>query len=240
MSERSALVGGHRRRPGRRHGKWEVEPLQRPRRARVATVGARRPTTSTPTAAQWGSNQLVTCSTGSGVSTRPVTSTSSVAVGSLEGLVLLDLPDFDSRDVSNRAEAERVLALVDLFVWVTDPQKYADARCTMTMGGLGQPRRRDARGAQPGGSPHPHEVEECVADLKRLLVRDGCAGPPSSRSLHKRAPAWTRSASASPTRLPARLPRERGWRLMSAVRPSVWPVASPTVSPRSLRPTSTN
>ena len=28
----------------------------------------------------------------------------------------------------NRAEAERGLALVDLCVWVTDPQKYADAR----------------------------------------------------------------------------------------------------------------
>jgi hypothetical protein len=49
-------------------------------------------------------------------------------IGTLDGLVLLDLPDFDSRVLSHRAEAERVLALVDVFVWVTDPQKYADAR----------------------------------------------------------------------------------------------------------------
>ena len=47
---------------------------------------------------------------------------------SLDGLVLLDLPDFDSRQVEHRVEADRVLALVDVFVWVTDPQKYADAR----------------------------------------------------------------------------------------------------------------
>ena len=46
----------------------------------------------------------------------------------LDGLVLLDLPDFDSRQVEHRVEADRVLGLVDVFVWVTDPQKYADAR----------------------------------------------------------------------------------------------------------------
>ena len=143
--------------------------------ARVATVGARRPTTSTPTAAQWGSEPAGDLLDWLGVSTRHhVTSTSSVAVGSLEGLVLLDLPDFDSRDVSNRAEAERVLALVDLFVWVTDPQKYADARLhddyvaalashdAVMLVVLNQVDRLT-----------PHEVEECVADLKRLLVRDG-------------------------------------------------------------------
>ncbi|MBK9476339.1 MAG: hypothetical protein IPL94_08885 [Tetrasphaera sp.] len=42
--------------------------------------------------------------------------------GTLDGLVLLDLPDFDSRVSRHRAEAERILELVDLFVWVTDPQ----------------------------------------------------------------------------------------------------------------------
>ena len=45
----------------------------------------------------------------------------------LDGLVLLDLPDFDSRVREHRAEADRVLEMCDLFVWVTDPQKYADA-----------------------------------------------------------------------------------------------------------------
>ncbi len=54
--------------------------------------------------------------------------TGSASSGALDGLALLDLPDFDSRELAHRVEAERVLELVDVFVWVTDPQKYADAR----------------------------------------------------------------------------------------------------------------
>lgn len=44
-----------------------------------------------------------------------------------EGLVLLDLPDHDSVVVEHRARADRLLERADLLVWVTDPQKYADA-----------------------------------------------------------------------------------------------------------------
>src|SRR5665647_3013515 len=43
------------------------------------------------------------------------------------GLVILDLPDHDSVVTDHRLEAERLVALVDLMVWVVDPQKYADA-----------------------------------------------------------------------------------------------------------------
>ena len=43
------------------------------------------------------------------------------------GMVLLDLPDLDSVQPAHRALAERMTALVDVIVWVTDPQKYADA-----------------------------------------------------------------------------------------------------------------
>lgn len=42
-------------------------------------------------------------------------------------LVLLDLPDLDSVTRANREIAERMTGLVDVLVWVTDPQKYADA-----------------------------------------------------------------------------------------------------------------
>ena len=41
--------------------------------------------------------------------------------------MLLDLPDFDSVERSHRVEVDRLLELVDLLVWVVDPQKYADA-----------------------------------------------------------------------------------------------------------------
>ncbi len=43
------------------------------------------------------------------------------------GLVLLDLPDLDSVETANRAIAERMTGMVDVIVWVTDPQKYADS-----------------------------------------------------------------------------------------------------------------
>lgn len=142
----------------------------------VATVGARRPTTSTPTAATWGDEPVGTLLDWLGVSSRHHVSGAAArpAVGSLDGLVLLDLPDFDSREVANRVEAERVLGLVDLFVWVTDPQKYADARLhddyvaalashdAVTMVVLNQVDRLT-----------PAEAEQCKEDLRRLLERDG-------------------------------------------------------------------
>lgn len=46
---------------------------------------------------------------------------------SLAGLVLLDLPDFDSTAHEHKITVDRLVELVDLLVWVTDPQKYADA-----------------------------------------------------------------------------------------------------------------
>ena len=100
--------------------------------AEVATTGVRRPTTSTPTAGVWGPEPSAELLSWLGVGSRHFVDADDAAaqpeVGSLDGLVLLDLPDFDSRETANRAEAERVLALADVFVWVTDPQKYADAR----------------------------------------------------------------------------------------------------------------
>jgi len=151
--------------------------------ATVATVGARRPTTSTPTAATWGDEPVGELLDWLGVTSRHhVTSTAigsdgGQTVGSLDGLVLLDLPDFDSRETANRAEAERVLELVDLFVWVTDPQKYADARL-----------HDDYVAALSGHGAvmlvllnqvdrlTPQEVDQCVSDLNRLLERDGISG----------------------------------------------------------------
>ncbi len=45
----------------------------------------------------------------------------------LDGLVLLDLPDHDSIVTAHRDEVERLVQVVDVFCWVVDPQKYADA-----------------------------------------------------------------------------------------------------------------
>ncbi|WP_341856271.1 dynamin family protein [Brachybacterium sp. GPGPB12] len=43
------------------------------------------------------------------------------------GVVPLDLPDLDSVESAHRDIAERMTGMVDVIVWVTDPQKYADA-----------------------------------------------------------------------------------------------------------------
>jgi hypothetical protein len=92
----------------------------------------------------------------------------------LHGLVLLDLPDHDSTQVSHRLEVDRLVGLVDLLVWVVDPQKYADD--ALHHGYL-----RRLTGHQgvmllvlnqvdtlPAAA-----VEECRADLARLLADDG-------------------------------------------------------------------
>ena len=87
----------------------------------VSLVGRRRPTTATAAAAVWGdSNPALLDWLG-------VPRRHHAADSALDGLVLVDLPDFDSVEHSHRLEADRVIELVDLLVWVVDPQKYADA-----------------------------------------------------------------------------------------------------------------
>lgn len=138
--------------------------------ADIARVGQRRPTTSTPTAAVWGTEPAGALLDWLSVGTRHQVT----EPGDLDGLVLVDLPDFDSRESAHREEAQRILELVDVFVWVTDPQKYADAVLhddyvavlrdygAVTIVVLNQVDR-----LPPGGE------EQIAADLARLLERDG-------------------------------------------------------------------
>ncbi|VEI12469.1 GTPase [Trueperella bialowiezensis] len=42
-------------------------------------------------------------------------------------MVLVDLPDIDSTSFAHRDTARRLTSIVDVVVWVLDPQKYADA-----------------------------------------------------------------------------------------------------------------
>lgn len=96
-----------------------------------------------------------------------------------DGLVLLDLPDHDSVRTEHRLEAERLIALVDLMVWVVDPQKYADAviheRYLRGLGG-----HRDVMLIVLNQVDRLSETERaaCHRDLERLLADDGLAGVP--------------------------------------------------------------
>ncbi|HET8595062.1 MAG TPA: GTPase [Intrasporangium sp.] len=151
--------------------------------ADVARIGARRPTTSRPSAAIFGDADASPLLDWLQVDARHVVTGGGPPLknkgiaGSLDGLVLLDLPDFDSRELAHRREAERILELVDVFVWVTDPQKYADARLhddfvklqadheAVTLVVLNQTDRLDRE-----------DVSACVLDLQRLLTADGVPG----------------------------------------------------------------
>ena len=87
----------------------------------LSRTGVRRPTTAATTAA-----------VGAGADTGlldwlEVRSRHGLDGDAPDGLVLLDLPDFDSVEAAHRAEVDRLVRMVDLLVWVVDPQKYADA-----------------------------------------------------------------------------------------------------------------
>jgi hypothetical protein len=93
--------------------------------------------------------------------------------------VLLDLPDHDSVKLEHRLGVDRLVQLVDVLVWVLDPEKYADAavhdRYLVPLAGhagvllvvLNQVDRLD-----------PEATRACLADLRALLDREGLADTP--------------------------------------------------------------
>ena len=146
-------------------------------RLQLSQVGVRRPTTSAATAVVWGADSAGPLLDWLEVPRRHA-ATDQPAYAA-DGLVLLDLPDFDSVRVEHRLEVDRLVELVDLLVWVVDPQKYADAalhdRYLRPLAGHGDVtlvvlNQSDLR--------RPAEVEECLADLRRLLADDGLPGVP--------------------------------------------------------------
>lgn len=94
--------------------------------AEVSTPGVRRPTTSAAHAAIWGEGNAALLDW-LRVGHRHHLEESMDGTGDgWRGLILIDLPDFDSVAEANRGEVDRLVELVDMLIWVTDPQKYAD------------------------------------------------------------------------------------------------------------------
>ena len=151
----------------------------------VAATGVRRPTTSWTMACTWGSDAAPELLDWLGVPKRhqvrresmldlPPGAGAGRSPASLDGLVLLDLPDHDSTEVAHHVEVDRLVKLADLLVWVVDPQKYADAalheRYLRPL--------RTHRDIMLVVLNHIDEVAESrrpamVADLERLLAEDG-------------------------------------------------------------------
>ncbi len=150
----------------------------------LAAVGVRRPTTSWATACVWGDADADELLEWLGIPPRHRTVRDSMLdTGredrALDGVVLLDLPDHDSTEVSHHLEVDRLVELADLLVWVLDPQKYADAavhdRYLAPMAG-----HRDVMVVVLN---HVDTVPEgrrdaMLADVRRLLDADGLEGVP--------------------------------------------------------------
>jgi GTP-binding protein EngB required for normal cell division len=150
----------------------------------LAAVGVRRPTTSWVLACSWGPEGAGELLDWLGIPPRHQINRvgqldESSADRDLRGLVLLDLPDHDSTEVSHHLEVERLVQLADVLVWVLDPQKYADAAV-------------HDRFLRPLSSHsevilvvlnHVDElaadrVDACLSDVRRLLELDGLGKVP--------------------------------------------------------------
>ncbi|MCU1515779.1 MAG: transporter [Pseudarthrobacter sp.] len=144
--------------------------------AEIATAAVRRPTTSEPLAGVWGVNGSEPLLDWLQVRSRHHAAPVDGFAGEDTGLILLDLPDFDSTRAANRAIVQRMVGLVDVLVWVLDPQKYADAAVhndflaplaahgAVTLVVLNQTDRLPER-----------DVAPVLESLQGILARDGLA-----------------------------------------------------------------
>src|SRR5690625_3976848 len=95
-----------------------------------ARVGVKRPTTSEPLACVWGEGADRLLDHLEIASHNRFQRESELDVGTedeLRGLVLIDVPDHDSVAAEHREIVDQIVPLVDVLIWVLDPQKYADA-----------------------------------------------------------------------------------------------------------------
>ncbi len=150
----------------------------------LAAVGVKRPTTSWALACSWGPEGAGELLDWLGIPKRHQISRMGMLdetseERALRGLVLLDLPDHDSTEVSHHLEVERLVSLADVLVWVMDPQKYADAaihdrflRPLSTHADVMMVVLNHVDEIPPGGA------QACMADLGRLLALDGLSGVP--------------------------------------------------------------
>ena len=144
----------------------------------LSRVGVRRPTTAYALACAWGAEGVAPLLDWLGIPRVHQLSRETVldktAATDLNGLVLLDMPDHDSTEVEHRLEVDRLVELVDVLIWVMDPQKYADAavhdgylRPLATHAGITLVVFNQIDRLSPSAA------QQCIADLKRLLADDG-------------------------------------------------------------------
>jgi GTP-binding protein EngB required for normal cell division len=145
----------------------------------LAGVGIKRPTTSWALACAWGPTGASELLNWLEIPARHQVNRmgmldETAADRDLQGLVLLDLPDHDSTEVSHHLEVERLVKLADVLLWVLDPQKYADAaihdRFLRPLHAYSDVMMVALNHIDeiPQG-----EIERCLTDVRRLLAADG-------------------------------------------------------------------
>ena len=150
----------------------------------LSAVGVRRPTTSWATACVWGKEGAEELLEWLGIPPRHQVTRDSMLShadedAAMRGVVLLDLPDHDSTEVSHHLEVDRLVQLADMLVWVLDPQKYADAaihdRFLKPLAGHSDVMLVVLNHID---TVPEDRREPMVADVRRLLELDGLSGVP--------------------------------------------------------------
>lgn len=153
----------------------------------LSPVAVRRPTTTEAIACVWEAERLAEA--------RPLLDRLGVAERrqltrdsaldqtkvrhSLAGLVLVDLPDYDSALHEDQTEVDTAVELADVVIWVTDPQKYADAVWhERYLKQLANHADVMVIVLNQVDTLPPESIGECVADLTRLVEEDGLVGVP--------------------------------------------------------------
>ena len=145
--------------------------------ANLSPVGVTRPVTRDPHACVWGAEGSGPLLEWLGVPRRfRYTRGSALDRGesSLNGLILLDLPDHDSVATGPSAQVDKVVGMADLMVWVLDPQKYADGavhrKYLVPLAGHSEV---ISIVLNQSDLLSDSEIEDCVGDLRRLLDSEG-------------------------------------------------------------------
>jgi GTP-binding protein EngB required for normal cell division len=140
----------------------------------LATVGVRRPTTAHAMASSWGDESAEDLLDWLQIPRRHALESDPAMATALDGLVLLDLPDHDSTEVDHRMEVDRLVQLVDMLIWVVDPQKYADAAIhDRYLKPLAQHSDVMMIVLNQVDKLSMSQREQCLKDLRRLLASEG-------------------------------------------------------------------
>lgn len=151
-------------------------------RSHFADDGYLRPTTRRASACVWGPSaapllDFLGVDTPRRMQIDPAAAGAPTPDQQASGLVLLDLPDNDSVEETHLLQVEQLLPVVDVLVWVVDPQKYGDHLLHQNyLSTLS--RRKDAMVVvlNQADTLTARGRETVLADIHRLLEQDGLDG----------------------------------------------------------------